>query len=129
MSFIMCVKENLELLNEASNISKVYNTAVSLLKKEMKPYPAFSKGSFKKDEDYKGFINDTEEYTMIYYCSLWDAIKHHPRTPEGGMEADNEVWIPLRKILENVNKKLPKGYNVTADYGDWDDIAIHLEKN
>lgn len=126
MSFIMCIKEELELLNEASDISKIYNTAVNMLKKEMKQYPAFSKGSFKKDNDYKGFINGTEEYTMMYYCKIQDVTRSSLYGAKGTMELFNSIWIPLLKIIPAVNKKLPKEYEIVCDRRGWDEIAIHL---
>ena len=106
---------------------KVYKQAQSLLKKELSKYPMLKKIDASNDKDeYDKFISGMEDYVGIYYSSLWDLVKN-ARSPEGVQLADEEIWKPLIEILKDINDKLPDGYEIVIDNGDWDDISIDLQ--
>lgn len=108
---------------------KVYKQAQSLLKKELSKYSMLKKIDTYNDKDeYDKFIAGLEDYVGIYYSSLWDLVKN-ARSPEGLQLADEEIWKPLREILKDINDKLPDGYEIVIDNGDWDDISIDLQHN
>ena len=129
----LCEKYNIELKplddSKIKDRDKVYKQTVSLVKKELSKYPIFKKGGIvDNDDEYDSYISGMDNYIEIYYASLFDLVKN-PRSDEGREIADKEVWKPLNKIIKSVNDKLPKGYRVTAEYGDWDDVSIDLEHN
>ena len=90
-----------------------------------------SKGKFysANDDDekefYNDFINSISNSTSLFYASLWD-IDKEARTNEHEGKNNSTIWEPLSKCVKDVSKELPKGYKVTFDGGDWDDILIDI---
>lgn len=116
--------------SNADDRKKAYAKAQSLLRSKL-PSNIKSKGKFysANDEDekefYNDFINGISNSASLFYASLWD-IDKEARTHEHEGKNNFTIWDPLSKCVKDVSKELPKGYKVTFDGGDWDDILIDI---
>lgn len=110
---------------------KIYKQTVSLIKRELNKYKELkSKANFKFDkENYNNFINGTDNYVSIFYCSIWDLVPNPRSTDQEDVEYRNKIgYEPIQNIINTLNPKLPKEYELTSD-GDWDDLDISLNYN
>ena len=126
----LCKKYKVQLakLDESklADRSKIYNTTISKLKKEMLQYDIFKKGSFVKDNnEYIQFMNGMSNDVELYHADLHKLVKN-PRSDEGIEYANKNIWGILDNIIKNINTTLPDGYKVSSDGGDWDDVSVDL---
>lgn len=113
---------------------EVFKKALSLLKSSI-PSKIKSSGEFYSSssnlsgddkESHDDFVDGVSNYVTIFYASLWD-IDKNARTNAGSDEHISTIWNPLDNCLSEINKKLPNGYKLAYDGGDWDDIDISLQ--
>ena len=138
----LCEKYNVKLkeMDESKfkGRNESLNKVIPILKQEISKYPVLKKGNiydYNKlksvpktlQDSYYEFINGQSDNISLYSINLWDiGMKYNPRSDEGQQYADENIFGPIKdEVMENISKRLPKGYTLDTD-GDWDDIYIIL---
>lgn len=116
--------ENGEIVFNESSIkdrNKVLKDTIKFTKSILDP--SIKKHTkFIYEDDKNNFLNGDDNRIFIAHINAWDIIPN-ARTES---EKVGEIFIILRNNCKDIQKKLPKGYNISCDGGDWDDWLIEL---
>jgi hypothetical protein len=105
---------------------EIYEKSMKLLKEELKPYDKklVSKaqwGIYRKNKDdetleKEKFFNGVDDEAVVYYCTYLDVVTNS-RSFDDDEVMNNTIFNPISDAIEKVNRQLPSGYKLDADFG------------
>lgn len=110
--------------NYNKNREKVLKDVIKLFKSTLNP-------TIKKHTDFKiiedgndkdDFLNGRNDVVYIAHINAWDIVPNARADFDAVTEWNNILYDNCK----SVNKKLPKGFSINCDGGDWDDWLVKL---